>query len=151
MKYSKSLVNEICEELASGKHTIADICKKVGISEAIFYKWKENKVEFLEAIKKAEKKRLESFRNMALSGLATLLVKHEVTEVKTEFEKGENGLPSPIKTIKTNKTILPNPTAVIFTLTNRDSDDWKHKQNIDHTSNGKGFLDYLQEDQDDGE
>lgn len=146
MKYSKSLVKQICDELATGHHTIADTCKKVGITESTFYHWKETKSEFLEAIKEAEAKRLESFKNMAISGLATLLTKHEVTEEKTEFEKDENtGLPTPVKTVKTRKTLLPNPTAVIFTLTNRDPDNWKHKQNVDHTSDGKGFFDFLTE------
>ena len=32
---------------------------------------------------------------------------------------------------------MPNPTAVIFALTNLDSANFKHLQHIDHTSDGE--------------
>lgn len=147
MKYSKSLVKEICDLLATGQFTIADTCTKVGITESTFYYWKEKKSEFLEAVKAAEKKRLESFGQMALSGLATLLVKHEFEEVHTEYENDKNGKPKVKGQKRVKKQVMPNTTAVIFTLTNRIPEDWKHQSNIDHTTKGesmnKGFYDAI--------
>lgn len=148
MKYSKTLVKKICDELATGEHTIADVCKKVGISEAIFYRWKQTKVEFLEAIKEAELKRDESLGQMALSGLAKLLNTHEFEEVHTDYINGQDGKPIIKSQKRVKKVIMPNPAAVIFTLTNRHPGRYQNKQHHDHTSNGKGFLDYLKDSSD---
>ncbi|WP_460879966.1 terminase large subunit domain-containing protein [Pontibacter rugosus] len=38
---------------------------------------------------------------------------------------------------KTVKIFAPNPTAVIFALKNTDSENWKDKQELDHTTKGK--------------
>ncbi len=145
MKYTKKLVKQLCDELATGKHTIADTCKKVGVSEATFYHWKEHKPEFLEAVKSAEQKRLLAFKEMATSGLAKLLDVHEYEEVHTDYENGQDGKPKIKAQKRVKKFTMPNPAAVIFTLTNRDPANWQNRQNVDHTSNGKGFLDFLKE------
>lgn len=138
-KYNKKLVDELCELLSTGKHTIADSCKKVGLSESLFYKWKNDKLEFLEAVKKAEAKRLVSFKEMATSGLAKLLDMHEFEEVSTEYENDKNGNPIIKRQKRVKKKIMPNPTAVIFTLTNLDSDNWKNRQQTDLTNKGEKF------------
>jgi transposase-like protein len=144
-KYSAKLVAEICELLASGKYTVHDVCKQVDLSETMYYDWKNKKPEFSEAIKNAEKKRLESFKNMALSGLAKLLTEHEYEETHTEYENGPENKPIIKFQKRVKKKVMPNATAVIFTLTNREGEDWKHQNNIDHTTKGeslnKGFYD----------
>lgn len=145
-KYTKKLVNEICELLASGKWTVADTCKKVGIDEATYYRWKNDKSEFREAIKKAEDKRLEAFADMARSGLAKLLDTHEYEEVTTEYENDVHGKPVVKMQKRTKKKIMPNPTAVIFTLTNQDGKNWKNRQSIDAKgdfNHNIGFGDFL--------
>jgi len=136
----------ICDELATGNHTIADVCKKVGISEALYYKWKTDKIEFLEALKHVEAKRLEVFANMAKSGLAKLLDIHEYEEITTEYENDKQGKPIIKAQKRVKKKIMPNPTAVIFTLTNRDPENWKNKQSIDAKgdfTHSIGFGDFL--------
>lgn len=130
-KYSKRLVKRICDELATGNHTIADVCKKVGIDESTYYDWKNKKPEFSEALKEAEAKRLEAFADMARSGLAKLLDTHEYEEVTTEYENDKSGNPVIKSQKRSRKKIMPNPTAVIFTLTNRDAANWKNRQNIE--------------------
>lgn len=145
MKYSKKLVKTICDELATGNNTIADTCKKVGISEATFYHWKNTKLEFSEALKSVEGLRLEKFKDMAKSGLAKLLDMHKYEEVTTEYTSDKEGKPVIKNQKKTTKFIMPSATAVIFTLTNREPEEWKHKEHHDHTSNGKGFFDFLKE------
>lgn len=145
MKYSKAIVKKICEELATGKNSVADTCKKVGISEAIFYRWKKDKIEFLEALKEVEQQRLEVFKDMAKSGLAKLLDMHTYEEVVTEYISDKEGKPKIKNQKKTTKFIMPSATAVLFTLTNREPNDWKHKEHVDHTTAGKGFFDFLKE------
>jgi len=145
-KYSKKMVEAICDELATGNHTIADTCVKVGISETQFYHWKKTKAEFAEALKEVEQKRLEAFANMARSGLAKLLDIHEYEEVTTEYENDKQGKPIIKSQKRTKKKIMPNPTAVIFTLTNRDPENWKNRQSIDakaSINHNVGFGEFL--------
>lgn len=144
--YSKKLVQTICEDLATGNHTIADVCKRVGIGETTFYDWQAAKPEFAEAIKKAKEKRLEAFADMARSGLAKLLDTHEYEEVTTEYENDKSGNPVIKSQKRSRKKIMPNPTAVIFTLTNRDAANWKNRQSIEakgDINHNIGFSDFL--------
>lgn len=145
-RYSKALVKLICDELSTGNHTIADVCKKVGIHESTYYEWKNTKPEFSEALKEVEVKRLAAFANMARSGLAKLLDIHEYEEVTTEYENDKKGKPIIKSQKRVKKKIMPNPTAVIFTLTNREPNDWKNRQSIDAKgdfNHSIGFGDFL--------
>lgn len=145
-KYNKAIVKRICDELATGKNSIEDVCKMVGIDDSTYYDWKNKKPEFSEAIKEAEERRLLAFKEMAKSGLAKLLDVHEYEEVTTEFENDSAGKPVIKSQKRVKKKIMPNPTAVIFTLTNRDQDNWKNKQSIDAKgdfNHNVGFGDFL--------
>lgn len=53
MKYSEELTQEICKYLKAGNSQL-DSATLAGISEETFYTWKKEKVEFSEAVKKAE-------------------------------------------------------------------------------------------------
>lgn len=134
-KYSPEIVEKICELVATGDHRIIDVCKMVGIAEQTYYEWKDSKPEFLESLKEAEKKRLEQFKNMARSGLAKLLDIYEYEEETTEYTDNpkEQGKPKIKSKKKTTKRIMPNPTAVIFALTNQDSDNFRHKHEVKHS------------------
>jgi transposase-like protein len=135
VKYSATLTARICAILSTGEHTIADVCQQVGISEAVFYHWKAEKVEFLESLKKAEQTRLAAFATMARSGLAKLLDVYEVEEEALEYVDNGKGQPK-IKSRKvTRRTIMPNPTAILFTLKNREPAQWQDKQQ--HELTGK--------------
>lgn len=138
-KYNKKLVKSICDLLATGKYSILDTCKQLGVAESTFYYWKRTKPAFAEAIKEAEVRRLESYREMAISGLAKLLDVHEFDEIKVEYENGKDGKPKIKSQTTIKKKIMPNPAAVIFTLTNRDSENWKNRQNTDVTTKGESI------------
>ena len=138
-KYSKQIVDKICELIASGDYRIVDVCKKTGIHHDTYYDWKANKPEFSERLKKAEEERLEAFKSMARSGLAKLLDVFEYEEEQIEYvDDPKDSGKTKIKSRKvTKKFIMPNPTAVIFALTNRDPASFKHLKYIDHTSEGE--------------
>ena len=76
---------------------------------------------------------------MARSGLAKLLDVFEYEEEHIEYVDDPKNPGHPkIKSKKIiSKKIMPNPTAVIFALTNRDPANFKHLQHIDHTSDGE--------------
>jgi transposase-like protein len=85
MKYTKDLVERICAEFATGEHSVADVCRKVGLTESTFYKWKAEKSEFSEALKKAEELRLSAFKQMARSGLAKMLDVYDYDEMSRSY------------------------------------------------------------------
>lgn len=129
MKYGKEIVERICALIESDDYTISEICKQVDIHIDTWFDWKNNKTEFSEAIKKAEDKRLELFKQAARSGLLTLLKGKEYEEVSTEYVEGKpdkdgNTKPKIKSQKKVKKFILPNPTSVIFALKNLDSDNF---------------------------
>ena len=138
-KYSEKKADLICELVASGDYKIVDLCKKAGISHETYYAWKKSKPEFSESLKRSEEQRLEVFKNMARSGLAKLLDVYEYEEIHTEYVDDPKNAGKPkIKSKKIiTKKIMPNPTAVIFALTNLDPANFKHLQHIDHTSKGE--------------
>lgn len=126
-KYTKENIDKICRLIEQDSYTVEEICKQVGISEATFYEWKVSHSEFLEAIKKAEAKRMESLAVDARNSLRKLVNGYVVTNTKTKTRTLTNG-----KTEETTeeeiKHIEPNTAAVIFALTNSDPDNFKNKQ-----------------------
>lgn len=141
-KYSKRKVREICSLIRKDSYTIAEICSLTGISESTFYEWKANKPEFSEAIKKAEEKFDELLVAEAKKSLMKLVQGYTVQEKKTvtadSGKKNEDG--KPIVKVKehtvVDKHYQPNPTAIIFTLTNRDPENWKNRQSTELTGKG---------------
>lgn len=134
-KYSKEKAKEIADLVASGDYRIVDLCKKAGIHHETYYEWQRSKPEFSELIKKAEAERIESFKNMARSGLAKMLDVFEYEEEHIEYvdDPLNPGHPK-IKSKKILKKIMmPNPTAVIFALCNRDPENFKNIQHINHS------------------
>ena len=63
----------------------------------------------------------------ARKSLKTLICGQEYEETKTEYESDKNGNPRIKKQTRVTKKILPNPTAVIFALCNRDPEHWQNR------------------------
>lgn len=133
-KYNKKIVERICELISKDSYTIAEICKEVKISESTYHDWKTTKPEFLESIKKALDKFDELLVSEAKKSLVKMIRGYTVQEKRTVTadtgKKDDNG--KPIVRVKehvvTDKHYQPNPTLVIFTLTNKDPDNWKNRQ-----------------------
>ena len=126
-KYTKENIDKICRLIEQDSYTVEEICKQVGIAEATYYDWKAHRIEFSEAIKKAEAKRMESLAVDARNSLRKLVNGFTITNTKTKTRVLTNG-----KTEETTeeevKHIEPNTAAVIFALTNSDPDNFKNKQ-----------------------
>jgi transposase-like protein len=126
-KYNEDTVNKICQLIKSDDYTVTEICKNAGISEAIYYKWKSEKVEFLEAIKKAEGERLELFKTEARKSTLKKIKGYEIEEVKEVVRKGML-----IEKTTTKKHIPPDTTILIFVLKNTDNENFKDRQEVKH-------------------
>lgn len=149
-KYSAELTERICSLIRADSYTIAEICKIAGIAESTFYEWKDSKAEFSEAIKKAQEECRYFFATEAKKSLLKLVQEFTVEEKRTVTadtgKKSEDG--KPIVKVKEHTTVTkyvaPNPTAIIFTLTNCDAENWKNRQSAELT--GKGGKDLIPPD-----
>ena len=66
-KYSKAMTKRICDHLSTGKLTVEEICKIVGIAEGTFYEWQNTKEEFSEEVQRARQKQIKAISSIALS------------------------------------------------------------------------------------
>ena len=146
-KYSKKLVEEICFLIKEDSYTIAEICKKVGISKSVYYKWLEDKVDFLDAIKKAESEFKEDMLVECKRSLRKLITGYSVQEKKTitvdSGKKDDKGKPIPKIKEQTivDKHIQPSLGAIIHFQTNQDPENWKNKHSTEVTGkDGKDLI-----------
>lgn len=147
-RYSKTLVDDVVSLIKEDSYTIAEICKKVGISERSFYNWRDQHAEFAEAIKKAE----DEFRDRILveceKSLVKLIKGYTVQEKKTVVVDSKDKDPitkKPIPKIKeqtvTDKHIQPSLGAIIHYQTNNDPDRWRNRQSTELTGkDGKDLI-----------
>lgn len=136
MIYSKEVIKKICELIESGESQ-RNAARAVGVCESQYYKWKQTKPEFADAVRNA----LEKFRAGILAKLEASLWKRamgfEVTETEAEYVADANGNPK-IKHQKTKtKTIAPDTGALIFALTNVAPDKWVNKQRVESIDEDK--------------
>lgn len=138
-KYTKDLLERICSLVKEDSYTIAEICVNVGISERSFYDWQKKYAEFAEAIKRAR----DEFNNLLIAEAKKSLIKkirgytvQETKVVNVDSRKtDEQGNPIYREKEKTviDKHFQPDTAAIIFTLCNRDPDNWKNKQDTNIT------------------
>ena len=133
-KYNKKIVERICELMSVDSYTVAEICEMVKISERAYYEWQAKYADFADAIKRAQDKFDELLIVEAKKSLVKMVQGYSVDETRTVTadtgKKDHNG--KAIVRVKehvvTKKHYQPNPTLIIFTLTNRDPDNWKNRQ-----------------------
>ena len=136
-RYNKEIVERICAFIREDSYTIEEICRNVNISKDTYYRWLSEKADFSDAVKKANDDFNASMVAEAKRSLVKLIKGYTVQEKKTVTadtgKKDENG--KPIVKVKehtvVDKHYQPNVAAVIFTLTNRDPENWKNKQNTE--------------------
>lgn len=116
-------------------------CKKANIAEDTFARWREKYADFREGIKRAEAEYNKWYSDELVrdckKSLKTLILGTEYDETTIEYESDKNGNTIIKKQKTVTKRILPNPTAIIFALTNRDPENWKNRQTNEITGNLK--------------
>lgn len=140
-KYTEKLAKQITDLIESDSYTITEICGIVGISKDTFYEWKNTKSDFSDSIKKAQKVFDELIISEAKKSLAKKVKGYEVDEVKTIYADNGSGQPKIREKTVTKKHIQPDTGAIIFTLCNRDSENWKNRQSTELTGkDGKDLI-----------
>lgn len=128
--YTPERVKRICDAIERGE-TNETAAKIGGIAVGTFFRWMDEKSEFKDAVKRAkaafEDWQLNGILEDAKKSLKTLICGQEYEEIKTEYEDDKAGSPRIKKQTRTTKKIMPNPTAVIFALCNRDPEHWQNR------------------------
>ena len=119
----KPRLAEVTAWAQDGK-TEVEMCDELGIDVSTFGKYKNQYIELIEAIKKGKIVAVATMKK-SLFKSGTGYEYEETKVVKTEGEPG--------RVERTTKQVAPNPTSIIFYLTNRDSENWQHVRNIKHS------------------
>lgn len=145
MKYTQKLVKKICDLIEKDTYSTIEICKIVDITEETFYKWKREKTEFYESIKKAKDNLTEKILIDCKNSLVKLINGYEYEEVSTILTSDGLGK-AKIKEKKTiKKHVAPNLGAIIHFQTNKAPDEWKNKQTNEVTGrDGKELFPNIQ-------
>jgi transposase-like protein len=147
-KYTKTIVERIVKLVKTDTFTIEEICARVGISRRLWYQWRDDHPEFVQALEDAERDRMEMFVLEAKKSLLKKVKGYDVQETKvttipsgkTEAD-GKTPIPKIKEQITTTKHIAPDTGAIIFVLTNGDPDHWKNRQNAELTgANGEPLV-----------
>jgi hypothetical protein len=132
-KYNQKIVDDICSIIEKDSYTIPEICKMVNIKESTYHRWRNEKKEFNDAIKKAQGLYDEFMLKECEKSLNKLIKGYEYEETVSEIEVMENGEANVTKMKTTKKHVAPNLGAVIHFQTNKDPDNWKNKQSTELT------------------
>jgi hypothetical protein len=104
--------------------TDEQIYNNLGISKDTFYRYKREHQDFSDILKKGK----EVVDRQVENALLKRALGYTYVETKTE-ESEKDG----IKTTTTVKEVVPDTTAQIFWLKNRKRNEWRDKQEIEHS------------------
>lgn len=129
LKMSEERIDKICSFLRQGySRKKSAICS--GITRQSFSLWYSNNPAFKARVDEAEGEYLhwkfEEIKKDSLNSLKTLICGIEYDEKTEETREGKDGYKFTVTKI-THKRVLPNPTAVIFALCNRDPEHWQNR------------------------
>ena len=123
-------LNKIKDWAIEGK-TNQEIAGKMGIGVSTLYEWLNKHIEIVEALKVSK----EVVDDQVEDTLLKRALGYMSTETRTETYKDGS-----IKVITTTKEILPDVTAQIFWLKNRRREQWRDRQDLEHTGKDGGGI-----------
>lgn len=114
-------------KLAAYGMTMDEIAEFWNIHRATLYRWAQKHHDFRDSIKRARAQAdvriQESLYNRAKG--------YKYKESYYEMKPAKNGGESKLTLVKeVEKTMAPDPTAIIFWLTNRQPEHWRHKKEV---------------------
>lgn len=111
------------------------IAHNIGINVSTLYEWQNRFPEVKESLKKGK----EVIDRQVENALLKRALGYNYTESKTEQSEKDG-----IKKSITIKEVVPDVTAQIFWLKNRKPNEWRDKQDIEHTGNmGVNIIDNI--------
>lgn len=120
-KYSDINLNKISYLIEVQGYNNKQLIEYLGINQATFYKWKKEKSEFSDTIKKSKIKLVKEITNNLID--KTRPKEYQETTIITKEVDGKS-----VTITKTIKKYIPaSDTAIIFALCNLDPENWKRK------------------------
>jgi len=117
-----------------------EIAKKLGISEASYYNYQKEHLEFLEAIKRGKRPVDVEVENALLKRAKGFEYEEVHVEYKPKGKEGEEEKKSPTLIKKIKKFVVPDTAACAFWLKNRRPDLWKDRQQMEMSGEIKAVL-----------
>ena len=108
----------------------SDIAKKLGVSITTFEQYKKQYPEFLAALKRGK----APIDFEVESALLKRALGYTYTETKREIENLDNGVVLVKSTTETIKEVVPDVTAQIFWLKNRNPQRWRDVKGVETVS-----------------
>lgn len=124
-KYNPDLHPALVESLAREGLTNTEIAEDLGIDRATLHNWQNAHKEFFDSIKRGK----ETPDDNVEKSLYRRALGYEYTE--TKITKNEDGVV--VKTETTVKQVAPDVGAQCMWLKNRRPQDWRDKQEIEHS------------------
>ena len=130
--WTNEKVEIMCKAIAAGK-SYKDAFTAARVGKTAFYEHLANDANFADRVKKAEAEYQEWYDSQLVvdckRSLIDLVRGFDYDETTTETIPGKDGKGTITKTKVVHKHVMPNPTAIIFALCNRDPDNWKNRVN----------------------
>ena len=128
-KLNQEMQNRICDLIIEDTYTIREICRIVDINEATYYEWLKKDIKFNKVIKQAKEEARAQLAALAKNSLRKLIEGYEGEESKEKLKYNTDTKEYyVVEKEKTTKVFRPDTTAVIFALTNVDSENFKNRQ-----------------------
>jgi hypothetical protein len=149
----RKITKDVCSEFSKGVYTIQSCCDKAGVPYNTFARWasvdyvpekgKKPPKGFVQEVQRAYKKAKEvaaetfksELREHCRAGLLKRVQGFTYTETQTEIKTDGEGQPKPVMIRKTEKTVLPDVTALIFCSKNVDEEMFKDVIQQQHSGN----------------
>lgn len=112
-------------EVVTNGYNISQAAEKADITRKTIYLWIKADKKFAKDMKRADESRIKIEIDMVKSALLKRACGYEYNEVHTE--NGE------VKKVIT-KQVAPDTGAIVFYLCNRDKDNFKNTQKIEHSN-----------------
>ena len=137
-RWTDAKVEIMCKAIQAGK-SYKDAMAAARVGHDSFYRHLRDDSDFSEKVKKAEQHYQEWYDSRLVvdckRSLLELIQGYEWDETTTESVLNKDGKMVETKRKTVHKKAAPNPTAIIFALCNRDSDNWKNR--VAQDVNGK--------------
>jgi hypothetical protein len=122
-KYNPEIHPALAEAWASAGKVDKEIAAKLGISEATLNTWKKEHSEFLESIKRGKAAPDDNVER----SLYERAIGYSFNSEKILTVNDGHGLGSHIERVPVVEHCPPDPTAIIFFLTNRRPEKWRRR------------------------
>ena len=132
-KFDTKYHSKLAFYMAQLGFTDEQMAKEFGVSRSTLSRWKEDYPEFAEILKEnkaiADKQVVDSLFKRA-NGFE--YVETHIEGIDSGKDENGNQIISNRKIKQIKKTVLPDPTSMIFWLCNRDKENWQQRQNFTH-------------------